>query len=202
MTAPAKAPRGRKPRFNDRRMEVLREAARIFAAKGYSQATLEDIAGTLNMTRAALYYYAEGKDQLLRACMDVAREDLGAALSEAEEQVTGLDRIRVYFRAHVAFGCDDFGRCFLLMDERDISAALREEQNEWRRTRNRRVEAMLSLGVSDGSLASLDLVTTRRLLFAVMNAVPLWITAKSAKAITKAADDALDVFIAGLAPRG
>lgn len=202
MTAPTTAAkRGRKPRFNDRRMEILRTAARTFADKGYALATLEDIAGALGMTRAALYYYAESKDQLLSACMDVARVSLDESLELAGGQGTGVEQVRVYFRAHVALGCDDFGRCFLLMDDRDLSEPLRETSVGWRRSRNRRVEEMLRQGMSDGSFAKGDVVALRRLLFAIMNAVPLWVKSSARGAPEKAADEALDAFLTGLSPR-
>lgn len=201
MTAPVPVRRGRKPRFNDRRMEVLRVAARTFADQGYSQATLEQIGGELNMTRAALYYYAKSKDELLGACREVAREEIEAAVQEAEAQATGLEQIRVYFRAHVVLGLDDFGRCFLLMDERDLPPEQRGASDDLRRARNRRIEAMLRRGMDDGSFASGSVVLARRLLFAIMNAVPLWLSTTSEKVASKAADEALDAFIAGLAPR-
>lgn len=201
MTAPVPVRRGRKPRFNDRRMEVLRVAARTFADQGYSQATLEHIGAELNMTRAALYYYAKSKDELLRACREVAREAVDVAICEAEAQATGLEQIRLYCREHVVLGLDEFGRCFLLMDERDLAPDLREESDNFRRARNRRVEAMLRRGMDDGSFTSGSVVLARRLLFAIMNAVPLWLPSNSEKVASKAADEALDMFIAGLAPR-
>lgn len=203
MTADAitRPKRGRKPRFNDRRMEVLRTAARIFGEQGYRQATLEDIAGALNMTRPALYHYAESKEQLLQACADIAMESLGVALKDAGEQATGLEQIRVYFCEHLLFGCGDFGHAFLLMDEREMSEARRSDHADWLRWRNRRVEAMLRRGMDDGSLAQADPVTLRRLLFASFNAAARWVRSTTEPAIRKAADDLLDVLVRGLGPR-
>ncbi len=198
MAAPFAEGRSRKAKFNDRRMEVLRVAAKTFADQGYSRATLEDIAAVLNMKRAALYYYAESKDQLLQACMDVARDSMEAILQGAEAEATGLAQLRAYCRGHVAVGRDDFGRCFLRLDDRDLSEDLRARQNAWRRGRNRRIEAMLRTGMSDGSFAHANPLALRRLLLAVMNAVPTWPAESSA---ARDADEALDVLIAGLAPR-
>ena len=202
MTAAATgAWRSRKVAFDDRRMEVLRAAAKCFAEQGYNRATLEDIAGALNMRRPALYHYAKSKDELLKACMDVARDTVEASLGEAERQPTGLEQLHYYFRAHVAAGCDVFVRCFLMIDGRDVSEDIRGEQETWRRLRNRRIEAMLKAGMKDGTVAEGDAVHLRRLLFAVMNAVPLWIKSTNAKTIRKAADEAFESFVSGLGSR-
>src|SRR3546814_7417741 len=82
-------PRGRpNNRFGDRRIEVLRAAANIFSDLGFRQATLEDVARELGMTRAALYHYARSKDALLTACGDIARQQLIKALGLRSEEHT------------------------------------------------------------------------------------------------------------------
>src|SRR3546814_14487398 len=67
-------PRGRpNNRFGDRRIEVLRTAARVFSDLGFRPATLADVARELGMTRAALYHYSPSKDALLPECRSEAR---------------------------------------------------------------------------------------------------------------------------------
>src|SRR3546814_14414768 len=72
-------PRGRpNNRFGDRRIEVLRAAANIFSDLGFRQATLEDVARELGITRAALYPSSRSTDAPLPASAPIARPQLHA----------------------------------------------------------------------------------------------------------------------------
>src|SRR3569623_3125445 len=84
-------------RGRGKRDAVLDEAARRLNARGVSLTSLSEIAQALGLTRAALYYYVEDRDDLVfqcyrRACEAMAR-DLDAA---AKATGTGLDRLRAF----------------------------------------------------------------------------------------------------------
>lgn len=87
------------PARRSKRDQVLDAAARKLNARGVSQASLSEIATSLGLTRAALYYYVEDRDDLVfqayrRACETLAR-DLDAA---AKAPGPGLDRIATFVR--------------------------------------------------------------------------------------------------------
>ena len=90
---PAKPQKDRR----SRRDAVLEEAARQLNARGVSQASISEVARAVGLTRAALYYYVEDRDDLVyqcyrRACEIMAR-DLDAA---AKAEGSGLDRLKAY----------------------------------------------------------------------------------------------------------
>lgn len=64
------------------RVQAIREAGvRVFRAKGFRVATLNDIAEEAGMSRASLYYYVGSKEQLFR---DVVSEAVTANITDAE----------------------------------------------------------------------------------------------------------------------
>ena len=63
--------------------EIVRAAARIFKAKRYHAATIQDIANEVGMLKGSLYYHIRGKEQLL---MEVL-------LSAVEVLIGGLSRV-------------------------------------------------------------------------------------------------------------
>ena len=80
-----------------RRDLLLDESARQLNARGISQTSLIDVAAGLGLSRAAVYYYADDRQDLVfqcyrRACEALAR-DLSAA---ARDSGTGLDKICVF----------------------------------------------------------------------------------------------------------
>ena len=48
-----------------RRAELLDVAISLFYEKGYAHTTLQDIADGMGFTKAAVYYYAKTKEELL-----------------------------------------------------------------------------------------------------------------------------------------
>ena len=80
-----------------RRDVLLDEAARQLNARGISQTALIDLAAALGLSRAAVYYYADDRQDLVfqayrRACEALAR-DLAAA---AREPGDSIDRIAAF----------------------------------------------------------------------------------------------------------
>jgi AcrR family transcriptional regulator len=59
---------GRPPTIN--RNQLLENARRIFAAKGFAATTLADIAADLRVTAAAIFRHVESKEALFRAAME------------------------------------------------------------------------------------------------------------------------------------
>ena len=58
-----------------KRLEVLREAAASFNFKGYHATSMNEIAASLGVTKAALYHYFPNKNSLLAACFEHAFGD-------------------------------------------------------------------------------------------------------------------------------
>ena len=85
------------PKRASKRDAVLAEAALQFNARGISGTALNDIATKLELTRAALYYYVDDRDDLvfqtyLRSC-EITADDLEAAYESGRN---GLQRILAY----------------------------------------------------------------------------------------------------------
>jgi AcrR family transcriptional regulator len=86
--------------FARRRDAILRVSARVFSKLGFRHATLDDVARELNITRPALYYYADSKDKLLGECAAIAFEQLKNAVKTALNASLGLEQLRYFFRRY------------------------------------------------------------------------------------------------------
>lgn len=74
-----------------KRQAVIAEAVRAFGRDGYQNTSLDDIAGRLNVTKPALYYYFKSKNELLYECHNLAMDIGDRAIEHAETQGgTGL----------------------------------------------------------------------------------------------------------------
>ena len=80
-----------------RRDLLLDEAARQLNAKGISQTALLDVAAALGLSRAAVYYYADDRQDLVFQCYRRSCEALARDLAVASEGPgTSLDRIEAF----------------------------------------------------------------------------------------------------------
>jgi len=67
---------------NLRREKILKAAERLFAEKGYENASIRDIAGVAGVADGTIYNYFENKDALLDALVRGLIERLGSRESE------------------------------------------------------------------------------------------------------------------------
>lgn len=196
-SAPERPAKGR-PRVVGRREEILRMAARVFSEHGFRQATLEDVASALNITRPALYHYAESKDQLLSECAAIAQDLLRQALEEAHAQPLGRDQLAAYFRRYAEIICDDFGRCFVLTDRRELSGENAETNRLNQRELSVAVQGMIVRGAEDGSLRKVDPADATHALYGAFNGIPRWYRPEGPRSPGELANDVLAVFLGGL----
>ena len=174
-------------------------AARVFSEHGFRQATLEDVAVALNITRPALYHYAESKDQLLADCASIAQDLLRAALQDAHALALGRDQLAAFFRRYVEIICDDFGRCFVLTDRRELAGENAEVNRAHQRELSTAVQEMIARGIADGSLRTIDPADTTHALYGAFNGIPRWYRPQGPRTPAELADDILAVFFSGLA---
>jgi AcrR family transcriptional regulator len=84
-----------------RRAELTRQAARLFAERGYHGTSIGDLAKALGVQKGSLYAHIESKQDLLYEAMREGAEAFHAALDEIPEDLRVMERIRRALRAHL-----------------------------------------------------------------------------------------------------
>lgn len=95
MTAPAAQPSSRRLPADERRAQILREAAHLFGTHGFKGTTTRDVAARVGITEAALYRYFPSKEAMYAAILDerMAAPDL---LAHVEALADGSDDRAVF----------------------------------------------------------------------------------------------------------
>ena len=92
-------------RYDRRRAEVVLDAARVFAERGYDQTSVPELAEALGLAAGSLYHYFGSKEQLLRAIcdqlMDPLLEQAEALLEEPREPAEQLRALVRLWVEHV-----------------------------------------------------------------------------------------------------
>lgn len=184
----------------DRREEVLRTAARLFSERGYRNATLEDVGAALGISRPALYHYARSKDELLSECATLAFDQLAGAVEAARALPTGLERVTHFFRAYAQLTWDDFGRCFVLIDLRELNEPSKEHARQTQLKLGASVAAFVAEGIEDGSIRPCAPADVSRALFGAFNSIPRWHRSVSRRSVANIAESFLGIMIDGIGP--
>lgn len=72
----------------DRLTEICRTAAQFFYEKGFDATSVSDIANAMNLTKAGLYYYIGGKQELLFEIMNRGMDALESEVIALAEMAT------------------------------------------------------------------------------------------------------------------
>lgn len=87
-----------------RRDQILEAATRLFAARGYADADLDDLAGRLGVGKGTVYRYFPAKETLFFAALDRAMRRLLEAVGAGTAAVGDpLKRIAEAIRLHVEY---------------------------------------------------------------------------------------------------
>lgn len=105
------------------------EAARLFWEKGYAATTTRELAESLGMQRASLYYHTESKEMLL---YDICVESLGNIHSAVARALLAendpLSRVRAMISAHVISMLEDKEKHATMLTElKALSSSRRKE---------------------------------------------------------------------------
>src|SRR5262249_23215498 len=85
----------------DRTLSIYLKAAEIFHRKGFDGTSMDEIARALQITKAGLYYYIKGKEDLLFAIMTYAMDWLFREVIEPARAVADPEhRLRLIIERH------------------------------------------------------------------------------------------------------
>lgn len=89
-----------------REQDIVEAAAELFHRKGYAATSLQDIADAVGILKGSLYYYIDGKEDLLYRITSTIHADALANLEAARATGgTAADRLRALLEGHVrSFG--------------------------------------------------------------------------------------------------
>jgi AcrR family transcriptional regulator len=180
------------------RRALLEEGRRRFAADGYHEVVLAEVAQAVGVTKGAAYHHFGSKLGLFRAVVAEVQEALGERVaSEAGRFDDPWEQLRAGCRAFLAAGADPAVRRILLVDAPTVLG-----WDEWRAMDEdasaRHLHDALRSLVEAGVIADQPLEPLTRLLSGAMNEAALWL-ARSADADALAATErALDRLLDGL----
>lgn len=194
----------------DQRLEhLLATAARVFADNGYHATAMRDLARATGMSLAGMYYYVQGKDQLLFLIQERCfQRVLAGATAAVAEGATPAERVTRFIQHHVGFFASHMSEMKLLSHEAESLNGPRLEKIN--RLKRRYVDLLAGLiaeldtdgdGPRSGAerAGRLDPRIAAYGLFGMMNWIYTWYDPKGPVSPATLAEHFAQLFLAGAA---
>ena len=160
-----------------RRTEVTREAAKLFAQKGYHGTSIGDIAEALGVQKGSLYAHIASKEDLLYETMREGAAAFHGALDAIPDQTPVPEKIRLALRGHLRVVSEQLEVATVFVQEwRYLAGERRDEIVAERRRYEERIRELFREGRELGELrADLDDGAAALLLLSAANWAYTWL---------------------------
>lgn len=184
-------------RDGPRRAELLDVAIGLFYEKGYAHTTLQDIADRMGFTKAAIYYYAKNKEELL---VDIYRQIVVPAITGARQTVaTSTEEGAMLFVSLIV----QHLRTFLHNVEANavfevqlavLSAPAKRRIQQLAREYNAILRDVYDQGIADGSIAPANSAVAVNAIVGMCNSAHRWYRPRGAYSVDEVIDQ-LSAFV-------
>jgi TetR/AcrR family transcriptional regulator, cholesterol catabolism regulator len=163
--------------MSTRKSELTRQAARLFAEKGYHGTSIGDLADAMGVQKGSLYAHIESKADLL---WEVARDGAAAfhaALDAVPDGLPPMEKVRLALRAHLRVVAEQLDVATVFIREwRYLEGERREQFVAERRRYEERFRALFREGRELGDLRTdLDDGTATLLALSAANWAYTWL---------------------------
>ena len=160
-----------------RKDELTREAARLFAERGFHGTSMDALAQALGVQKGSLYSLTGSKQQLLFETMNAGARAFHAALDAIPEDESAIERVRAALRGHLRVVVEQLDVATVFTREwRYLEGEYRDEIVAERRRYEERWRALFREGVESGDLRTdLDSGAATLLVLSAANWAYTWI---------------------------
>ncbi len=191
--------------FQTRRTEILEQAEKIFAARGYHNVTMAEIASASGFSTGSLYQYFTGKENLYSTMICDKLDLMYRRVRDQVKKAEGIEgKIEAIISAHFLFVEEntDFCRLFLPGENTIISEvmlSMREKMIADYRQHLIFIENILKVGTKNGYLRNLPVDALARALFGLIRTTAIdWMIKPATKKMTMQKDFILEIFLRGV----
>src|SRR5215204_7221962 len=163
--------------MSTRKSELTRQAARLFAEKGYHGTSIGDLAEALGVQKPTIYTWIDSKQDLLFEAMRDGAAAFHAGLDAIPDDLSADEKIRLALRAHLRTVAGQLDVATVFMREwRYLEGERRDEILAERRRYEERFRALFREGRERGELRTdLDDATAALLVLSALNWAYTWL---------------------------
>lgn len=192
----------RTERRAEKRQAILDGAVRVFAAKGFFNATVAEIARAAGVADGTIYLYFKSKDELLLSVFDEKMRELcesaRSAVADAPSAAEGLRRMIALHLQAVESNPSE--AAVLIVELRASNAFVREAEKPALREYLQLYASLVKAGQESGELRSdVHPAAVKRAMFGALDEIALgWLLARRKFDLARTAREMAEMFVRGL----
>lgn len=189
-----------KLKYDDRLDHLLQSAASVFATKGYHSTTMRDLSRETGMSLAGMYYYVDGKDELLFTIQDRCFSAVIAGARSAIELASAPGkRLELFIQHHVTFFASHMSEMKVLSHEAESLGSERRARID--ALKREYVDLLLEIirAVRAGE-TGINPHVAAYALFGMMNWIYTWYDPEGPEPPDALANQLAQLFIYGITP--
>jgi AcrR family transcriptional regulator len=160
---------------SNKKTEIISEAIRLFAEKGYYATTLDEIASQVGITKAAIYYYFNSKMELMRLIMQLTTSRMNDAIKLADSKLSAEEKLRKFIKYHVQYAAENRDDAKILFEQIDtLPVRTRESIRRKIKEDETALQNILSEGVKNGIFAIDDVKIASYAILGMCNWLYRW----------------------------
>lgn len=193
-------PRNGTQKSVDRAQEIYLTAAQLFVEKGFESTSLSDIADALSITKAALYYYFESKQELLYRIVTLGLDSVkNEVLDPAREIADAERRLEFIILNHARLAAEGNHAVIIISHEIEaLSFSQREAVLKRRRDYFEFVRDTLIELEKDEKLYDVDITTATFTLFGMILWLSRWYRPNGKLPVESVCRDVCEMALKGL----
>jgi AcrR family transcriptional regulator len=184
----------------DRKVEIRKRAAKVFAEHGFDRASIRDVAKAAEMSLAGLYYYYRSKEEIL---FDIQNEAFTTLLDAHAEALAGVrepeQKLARIIDAHLTFFARNIAEMKVMSRESEaLEGEFAERVNALKRRYVRLVRGILDELGASGVLRDVPTGLAGFALFGMMNWMYTWYDADRDGSASDLARVMREIFLHGI----
>jgi AcrR family transcriptional regulator len=177
----------------------MQAAAKLFREKGYEAASLNDLAGMLQITKPTLYYYVHSKENLQLEILKRAQDEILEFLKKADaSDAKGIDKLRTVMIQYALVMISDHGACLARLPWRMFSRENHREVLDRIDEADRILYRIIRLGEKDGTIQVPDRIVAYHAIFGSLNWMAYWTKDDGRLTSQKLAEMQVDMLLNGI----
>ncbi len=192
---------GRPPLRDDPRADILRAAARLFAARGYGDSSLTDVAAAMGYSKGAIYNYFASKQEIYDAIIIETLSGLCAATAAAVDPAAPpADRLRQYMMAHAHFLGENYDSFVTMLVGYSGMAdlELKGDALKLRDAHEGQLRDIVAAGIADGTFRDVGAAMVGRAVLSLLSWMARWFRPDGPRSADAIAADYCDLLLGGL----
>jgi len=186
-------------RNEQRRLEILQAAAKVFRRRGYAASGMREIADELDSSAGNLYYYFRGKDEILYFCQDRALDLMQAAVGEALRSAAPYaKKLESVIRAHVRIMLGELEGATAHLEVDALPEELRRAVVGKRDAYEHSIRKLVAAGVKASEFEPCDAALVTRAILGAVNWTARWYRPDGAQPVAQIAAALSDYLVRGL----